>query len=137
MESSEEDAAETEGSNNGEESESGAESSEWLLGPSYELCRPLFLLLYQIFSILLIPGVSQYLTELTLSIYGFLLFLHIMHPASEYQPYKKKARWKRTLDKQLIIVNKKLLTTAREAYLYLTARRKKQESFKKRKTKME
>jgi hypothetical protein len=71
------------------------------------------------------------LTEIMLSIYGFLIFLHVMHPTAEYKPYKKKARWKRILDKQLIIVNNKLATTARKAYLYLTARRKKQESFKK------
>ena len=31
-----------------------------------------------------------------------------MHSAAEYQPYRKKARWKRILDKQLVIVNKKL-----------------------------
>jgi hypothetical protein len=58
-----------------------------------------------------------------------------MHPAAEYKPYKKKARWKRILDKQLIIVNNKIAMTARKAYLYLTARRKKQESFKKRRQK--
>ncbi len=40
------------------------------------------------------------------------------------------------MGKQLIIVNNKLAMTAQEAYLYLTARRKKQESFKKGRQKL-
>ncbi len=40
------------------------------------------------------------------------------------------------MDKQLFIVNNKIAMTAREAYLYLTARRKKQESFKKGRQKL-
>jgi hypothetical protein len=57
--------------------------------------------------------------------------MHILHPSKEHQPYRKKARWEKELDKQLWIISSKTSFIAQEAYLYLPARRKKQESFKK------
>jgi hypothetical protein len=97
------------------------------------LCRPLFLLLYQLLyqllSIIIIPGVNSFITMLAMYWIIFLLILLLLNPPpSEYQPYKKKSRWKNWIDRKLAILSKQAHNKTFEAYLYLTARRRKFEA---------
>jgi len=80
------------------------------------------------FQILFIPGTSIYITQLVMSWNGFLLFLLLLHPPQEYKPYRRKARWRKSLDQVWYKISKKINASTREAYLYLTARRRKYEA---------
>jgi hypothetical protein len=65
-------------------------------------------------------------------------YLYLLYPPQEYLPHQRKARWKKTIDKQMSIVSQKVNSTISEAYLYLTARCKEDEAnFKKGKQKEE
>jgi hypothetical protein len=76
--------------------------------------------------IILIPGISEFCTMLVGYGIVLLLLLLLLHPPQpEYQPYKKRSKWRKWIDRKLAMLTKRANDKAFEAYLYLSTRRRK------------
>jgi hypothetical protein len=63
------------------------------------LCRPLFLLLYEIIRHTIFDAIFNHegLTYLSMSLILMITLIVIIHTPKEYQPYKPRARWRKIL----------------------------------------
>jgi hypothetical protein len=97
------------------------------------LCRPLFLLLYQIVPpLLLIPGFIPIISDIIQALYYTLLCAFVTSMAlpspQKHQSYRKCSKWRKKLERYALQAWAKCKDQAFEAYLYLLKVQKKKEA---------
>jgi hypothetical protein len=97
------------------------------------LCRPLFLLLYQlVLPLLLIPGFVPIISYIIWALYYTLFWAFITSMAlpspQKYREYRKHSKWRKKLERYVFKIGSTCKNRAFEAYLYLLKVQKKREA---------